>query len=76
MLIFFTPEFALEISKFQQFPAQLTKGSRNLKSVALKTAEIYRRYKFRPTTGRQRRLRLVTEGKIFALNSFFRYKKS
>jgi hypothetical protein len=37
-----TPEFALEISKFQILinPALLTKGSRNLKSVALKTAEI------------------------------------
>jgi hypothetical protein len=61
-----------KISKFN--PAQLTKGSRNLKSVALKTAEIQIQYKFRPTTGRQRR---VTDGYFFfALNSFSMYKKS
>jgi hypothetical protein len=60
-----TPEFALEISKFQNSeyevhqPSQTDEGQLKSHSVALKTAEISS--KFRPTTGRQRR---VTHGNL------------
>jgi hypothetical protein len=80
-----TPEFFKGISKFQNSEYEVHQvgsneaGSQNFSFLALNTAELAVRQisSKNPRQRRQRRQRRVTDGKFFfALNSFFRYKKS
>jgi hypothetical protein len=81
---FFTPEFFKGISKFQNSEYEVHQvgsyqaGSQNFSFLALNTAELAaRQISSKNPRQRQCRQRRVTDGNFFfALNSFFRYKKS